>query len=120
MHPLGKYHQKLPVPISQLSSRPIQVIKTDAAPAPTQVGMDDLAEERLSVPVVCFVNAQANTETEGDAEKTPSERSASISSGYADATKAVNAESTTTAPLLITLIAILQRAWFQASLPVTS
>ena len=88
------------------------MIKTSAAPMPTQVETDDLAEERSSVPVVVFVGPQANTETEGDAEKTPSERSASINSKHANTTKAVDAESTTTAPPLIPLVAImvLQRA----------
>ena len=79
---------------------------------PTQVETDDLAKERSSVPVVVFVGPQANTETEGDAEKTPSERSANIIPEHVDATKAVDAESTTTASPLITLAAItvLQRA----------
>ena len=78
------------------------MIKTATAPTPTQVEPDDLTEERPSVPVVDFVDPQANTETEDDAEKTPSERNVSITSEHVDATKAVEAGSTTTAPSLFT------------------
>lgn len=79
----------------------VEKIKAAAAPTPIQVAADELAEDsKPTAPVVSFVEPEVETETEDDTEKTPSEQSVSITSDRTDATKAIDAESTTTAPSL--------------------
>lgn len=81
----------------------VEKLKTSEA-TPTQAPSEELnpEQEKAHEPVVSFAEPQVEKELESDPERepTPSELSASVASDHTDVTKAIDGESTTTAPSL--------------------
>ncbi|KAH8116058.1 WD40 repeat-like protein [Phellopilus nigrolimitatus] len=85
---------------SEIAARVVEAVeKIRATATPTQAPADVLDEEsKVHEPVVSFAEPEA--EQEQECERTPSEQGTSVASDHTDVTKAVDGESTTTAPSL--------------------
>ncbi|KAH8115317.1 hypothetical protein DFH11DRAFT_1543420 [Phellopilus nigrolimitatus] len=85
---------------SEIAARVVEAVERIRATAtPTHAPADVLDEEsKVHEPIVSFAEPEAEQEQECD--RTPSEQGTSVASDYTEVTKAVDRESTTTAPSL--------------------
>ncbi|KAH8112011.1 hypothetical protein DFH11DRAFT_531144 [Phellopilus nigrolimitatus] len=85
---------------SEIAARVVEAVERIRATAtPTHAPADVLDEEsKVHEPIVSFAEPEA--EQEQECERTPSEQGTSVASDHTEVTKAVDRESTTTAPSL--------------------
>ena len=86
--------------IAERVAEAIEKIKVVATPTRGTSDELNLVKSKPHGPVVSFAEPEVGPEPEHDTDRTPSELSASAASDHTDVTKAIDSESTTTAPSL--------------------